>query len=194
MKKLLIAAALSVAMIGSAIAQQGAFPNYPIIGGSSYCASTTNGVCTSTIPAGPSILTGNEQFPANTELTQGRSPQNVLVTPAALNANPIQFVTVISNTAVSGISPTNINGGVFYYYAPPGSITSVSITLPTSPIDGQQYAVSSNRSITTLAITAASGQQMGANVAPTALTASLTAPQGYNFIYNAATTAWFRLQ
>lgn len=53
--------------------------NLPIVGGSSYCFSTVNGTCVSTIPAGPTVITGNETFPLDTNLTQGQSPQTAKV-------------------------------------------------------------------------------------------------------------------
>ena len=50
--------------------------------------------------------------------------------------------------------------------------------------------------ITTLNVTAAAGDTISANSAPTVLTASLTAPQGYKFICAKSGTActWWRLQ
>lgn len=192
--KLIFSALALIASLGVANAQQGLWPNLPIYGSGTYCASTTNGVCTSTIPAGPSVLTGNEQFPANTELPNGTRPQNALVTPASLNAGPIQFVTVLTTAPATNVSASAVQGGVYYRYDTAASITQVNITLPTTPIDGQQFVISSNRTITTLAITAASGQQMGSNSAPSALTASLTLPQGYKLIYNLAANSWYKLQ
>ena len=65
LKKLLYGFA-AVAISGSIVALAQTFaPNMPIINGSSYCASTTNNVCTSTIPAGPGF-TGLEYVPADT--------------------------------------------------------------------------------------------------------------------------------
>jgi len=108
------------------------------------------------------------------------------------NTNPISLVTV--TTPPSGISASNLNGGVFYTSTT--TITSAAITLPSSAINGQTYRVSSNRTITTLNVSAASGDSMGTNTAPTVLTASLTVPQGYTFwCYKATTTCtWYRLQ
>ncbi len=189
--KFLLAAFGSLALVGVAVAQQGAFPNYPIVGGAAYCTTTTNGTCTNTVPAGPSVLTGNEQIPANTELSQGRSPQNVLVTPASLNALPITWVSVTS-TVPAAISATNLQGGVFYIGA--GTITSAALTLPLGAIDGQQFVLSANRTITTLAVTAPAGDTMGTSAAPTVLTASTTASFGYRWAYHGATKVWQRLQ
>lgn len=193
MKKVLLT--LSAFIFSTSLASaQGLWNNFPIVGGSSYCSSTVNGVCSNTVPAGPSALTGNEEIPADTNLSGGRSPQTVLVKPASLNALPVTFVAV--TTPPAGISASNLSGGVVYTSTT--TITSANITLPSSPIHGQQYVVSSNRTITTLNVQAASGDSMGGNTAPTVLTASLSAPQGYRFICNKPSTGttctWYRLQ
>lgn len=191
MLKIGLASFALLAFAGFAVGQsgQGLWPNFPVVGGSSYCASTQNGVCRSTIPAGPTVLTGSEGIPANTNLSQGRSPQNVIITPAGLNANPITF-TAVTTTAPSIIA-SNLSGGVVFTSA--ATITSANITLPLGAIQGQQYRVSSNRTITTLSVSAPAGDTIAANTAPTVLTASTTSPNGYIFIYNKAATTWYRL-
>lgn len=193
--KIFLGAFAAIAIGGITLAQQGYFgPNLPIVGGASYSCGSVNGVSNCTVPAGPTVLTGNETIPVNTNLSQGRSPQQVLVKPASLNANPITFVTVSGTTLPTGISASNVDGGVVYNST--ATITSANITLPSSAINGQTYRVSSNRTITTLSVTAASGDSMGTNTAPTVLTASTTVPNGYNFICSKSGTVctWYRLQ
>lgn len=197
---LIIASTALLAFAGAAIGQgQGLFGPFPVIGGSSYCAAYgNNNTCTSTVPAGPVALTGNETILVNTNLSQGRSPQNALVTPAGLNANPITFQTVSQSplvTAATPISASNLNGGVVYTST--GTITSANITLPANAAQNQQYQISSNRTITTLSVTAASGDSIATNTTPTALTASTTAPNGYTFVCDKAggsTCTWHRLR
>lgn len=187
-----IAAALALAV--PAFAQQGAFPNYPIVGGAAYCSSTTNGACTNTVPAGPTVLTGNEQLPANTELANGRSPQNVLVTPASLNALPLTYPTT-TGLATIAISASNLSGGVMIVSG--GTLTLVNISLPSAPIDGQQFAVSSNRQITALriAVTPGSGASFGSSIAPTVLSLNTTGgPMAYRLVFHSADLNWYRLQ
>lgn len=183
-----------IAFASFASAQMGLWSNFPIIGGSSYCSATgNNGVCTNTVPAGPSAVTGNETIPANTNLSGGRSPQTALMSMADLNSLPLSFVTV--TTPPAGISASSVSGGVVYTSTT--TITSANITLPSSPIQGQQYRVSSNRTITTLNVSAASGDSMATNTTPTALTTSTTSPQGYTFVCDKAggsTCTWHRLQ
>lgn len=191
--KIFLGAFAAIAIGGITLAQQGYFgPNLPIVGGASYSCGSVNGVSNCTVPAGPTVLTGNETIPVNTNLSQGRSPQQVLVKPANLNANPITFVTVTTPTA--GISAANTDGGVFYASA--ATITSANVTLPSGAIQGQTYRISANRTITTLSVSAASGDSIGTNTNPTVLTASTTAPQGYNFICSKSGTVctWYRLQ
>lgn len=192
MKKLKIAlgAFALIAFAGVASAQLGLWPNFPIVGGASYSCGSVNGVSNCTVAAGPTALTGNETIPANTNLSQGRSPQNVLIKPAALGALPLNWVTV--TTAPAGISASNLSGGVVYYSA--ATITSANITLPLGAIEGQRYYVGSNRTITTLSVTAPAGDTMGTNTTPTVLTASTSVPQGYLFVYELATKIWHRLQ
>lgn len=190
-KKMILVGAALIALASPVFAQNGAFPNYPIVGGAAYSCGSVNGVSNCTVPAGPSVVTGNENIPANTNLTGGRTPQNVLLGLASLNALPVTVVTV--TTPPVGISATSISGGVIYNSLT--TITSANITLPSSPIDGQQYLVSSNRTITTLSITgAALTSAIQTNAAPTVLTASTTVPQGYVFRFDAGTGLWFRTQ
>lgn len=193
MKKLKIglAAFALIAFAGIVSAQQGLWSNFPIVGGAAYCSSTTNSVCTNTVPAGPTVITGNETIPANTNLSQGRNPQNVLLKPANLNALPITWVTVTSSSPTA-ISASNIQGGVFYVAT--GTITSANVTLPLGAIDGQQFVLSANRTITTLTISAPAGDTLGTSAGPTVLTASTTGSYGYRWVYRLSTKFWHRLQ
>lgn len=194
MKKLkLLVAAFAVIAFGSYAFSQGSgfWPNWPLVGSGSYCVTTVNGTCTATVPAGPSVVSGNETIPANYGAqSNSTTPNNILIGLASLNALPVLVVAV--TLPPSGISATNISGGVLYTSAT--TITSANITLPAGPIDGQQYRVSANRTITTLTVAAGGTASIGGNTNPTVLTASTTAPQGYTFRYNAADTSWYRMQ
>jgi hypothetical protein len=178
----------------------GLFPDYPIVGGATYCAGSSQSAtgtligaitgCPNQVPAGPTILTGTEKIPADTGLASGANPQTVLIPMAALNALPIQFVSV-SSANPANISATNTSGGVCYNSTV--TITAANVTLPASPIDGEQYVICSNYTITALAVSAPAGTTLSVTT-PTVLTASTTVPQGYTFIYNAASTKWFKLR
>lgn len=193
--KMALASFAIIALGGFAFGQgQGLFGPFPVIGGAAYCSAYgNNNTCTNTVPAGPVALTGSETILVNTNLSQGRNPQNALVTPATLNANPISFQTVTTTTP--SISASNLSGGVVFTSA--ATITSAAITLPSSPAQNQRYEISSNRTITTLSVSAASGDSIATNTAPTALTASTTAPNGYTFVCDKAggsTCTWHRLR
>lgn len=90
---------------GLAVSQGGLNQGFPIVGKAAYCASSVNGVCVSTIPAGPTNFTGAETFLADTQLTQGQNPQTVAV--------PIGFATINSqgafrNALIGGDFGTNL--------------------------------------------------------------------------------------
>lgn len=187
--------AVALAQVSSVVVTGGFWGNWPLVGGASYSCGSVNNVSNCTVPAGPTSLTGEETIPANTGAAGGQNPQNVLLSLASLNSLPIQFQTIVPAPAVAGATPisaSDLSGGIFYNS--PSTITAANITLPNNPIDGQQYVVGSNRTITTLNVAPGAGETMGGNTAPTVLTASTTAPQGYKFIFNKALTTWFRVQ
>lgn len=186
--------AYAFAQVSSVTVTSGFWPNWPLIGGASYSCGQVNGVSNCTVPAGPTSVTGNETIPANTGLSGGQFPQNALLSMASLQALPVQVQTVVipTQTAAVPVSASDLSGGIFYNST--GTITSANITLPNNPINGQQYMISANRTITTLTVAPGQGELIGGNSNPTVLTASTTGPQGYKFFYNSANTTWYRLQ
>lgn len=202
LKKLGLGLIALAALAGVALSQSssvtvtsGFWPNWPLVGGASYSCGSVNGVSNCTVPAGPTITTGNETIPANTGLSGGQTPQNVLLSLASLNALPLTVQTITPGTSVAGATPvsaSDLSGGIFYKST--STITAANITLPNNPINQQQYVISANRTITTLSVSAGSGESIGGNSGPTVLTASTTGPQSYKFFYNQADTSWYRLQ
>ena len=173
----------------------GLWPNLPIVGSAAFCASEntagvpgTTAVCASTAPAGPSIVTGLETVPADTHKAGGSSPQTVNLTMASLNANPWTVVAGSSATT-NTLNPAVTVGG--YVLTGSSALSPVTLTLPPSPIDGQQFGFTANQNIATL--TVQSTADTVAN-APTELTTSTTGVFGYKFKYDANTTTWHRLQ
>ena len=187
----------------------GNYSTYPIVGGASFCASTvgvngqagstgqgggsagTNGAyCAQTVPAGPSGVTGSELVPADTGLAGGAPPQTVVLQMANLNALPINFTTVLSQT-VTTVTAQNLSGGVILHST--NTMTSVTVNLPPAPVDGQQFRIAADQTVSTLVV---SSNTFGVTIAnkPTVLTASTTAPMGYVYEWNAANTQWTRLQ
>ena len=202
MKRKLIVSLAFVGTIGltTLAFAAGLWPDFPIVGGATYCAGTSASAtgtiigivtgCPNQVPAGPTVVTGNEQIPADTRLAGGAAPQTVLIPMASLNALPIQFFTA-TTAAAYNVSAANNSGGVCFNGT--GTMTAANVTLPASPIDGQQYRICANATITTVTVTPGVGATL-AQTTPTVLTASATVPEGYAFIYHAATTSWFRLQ
>ncbi len=84
----------------------GLFPGFPVVGGAAYCNGTSTGatgtqVCTTTVPAGPTIVTGLERVPADTQIAGGGQPQTVSLTMASLNALPYTFTNVANGTSTN---------------------------------------------------------------------------------------------
>lgn len=194
----------------------GNYSTYPIVGGASFCASTVSGaggfntdgnvggggatgqgqassgsLCAQTVPAGPTILTGSELVPADTQIGSGANPQTVTIPMASLNALPITVSTIATSTTAT-LSATNLQGGIIFHST--ATVTAATITLPPAPIDGQQFAIDSDQTITTLIVTATATPAVTISNAPTVITKSTTAAYGYRYMYNAASTTWFRLQ
>lgn len=192
MKKLLLALVVGTALAGAAIAQSGMWPNFPIVGGASYSCGSVNAVSNCTVPAGPTVITGAENIPGNTNLSGGRSPQNVLFSMASLNLLPYEYKLVAVNTAAYTYTLPNTTGTLVLDVGT-GAITAATITAPAAPVDGQTVAISSAKTVTTFAFAANTGQTLAATT-PTVLTASTTVPQGYKWLYRSADLKWYRLQ
>lgn len=205
-------AALVIA--STALYAAGNWSTLPIVGYSSYCASTVTGtgglggitgqgqgslgsICAQTVPAGPASLTGNEVVPADlynpstiSQTNGGVSPATGLLSLASLNAMPLTVTSVISATTTQ-LTPTSVSGGFVLHST--GAITGIQVWMPAAPIDGQQFALTADNNITTLTINVQGAVQTISNK-PTALTTSTTGSYGYRYMYNAAATNWYRLQ
>lgn len=189
--------ALSVLAVVATVAHAaGLWPNEPIVGSAAFCSSTntagvpgTSSVCTTTTPAGPSIVTGLETVPADTNAAGGVQPQTVRLTLASFNALPFTFATLTATTATNSFTTGNFGGVIIVGSA---ALSPTTVTLPASPIDGQQFKLSSTQTIAALTVGAGSATVSNA---PTALTVNTTgSPYGYEFRYRASNTTWYRLQ
>lgn len=185
-------------MIGvplSAAYAAGLWDTFPVIGQAAQCSSTSTGVsgqvCTTTTPAGPSIVTGNETVPADTNLQQGLNPATVQIPMASFNALPLAYVALGPTASALTTTATSIQGG-FIITAAATLTPTIGIVLPPSPIDGQQFRLTANQTINTLNIVG-SGSATVSNT-PVSLTPSTTAPFGYAFRYRASNTNWYRTQ
>lgn len=163
---------------------------FPIIGGSSYCGSTVNATCVTTIVAGPTAVTGSELVLADTGLASGQNPQTALLSMRALQAAPITYY-LCTAAACGSNTIGNNSGGILLDYTT--TITSATVVTPASPMDGQRFKIASPYTITSLTVTANTGQTLSVTT-PTVLTASTTTPQGYEFTYVSSTAKWYRVQ
>lgn len=191
MRKLLAGIGIAaLAFIGVALAQSGVQSGLPVIGGASYCSSYVNAVCTNTVPAGPTAVTGAETVAVQTNLSAGQAPQTAAMSMRALNAAPITLNTCAA--AACGTVTIGANsGGVMLSYST--TIDSATVALPTAAnsMDGQRISIGANYTVTSLTVTAGSGTTLSVST-PTALTASTTAPQGYEFVRLG--TVWYKLR
>ena len=109
---------------------------------------------------------------------------------ASLNALPLTVTTALTSS-LNTLNATNLTGGYVFHAA--STISSVTVNLPPAPIDGQQFALSADQTVTTLIVTPTTVTQT-VKQAPTVITASTTVAYGYRFMYNAALNSWLRLQ
>lgn len=192
-RKILLALG-GLALIATPVLAAGLWPTLPLVGGAAVCSSTSTGVsgqvCTTTTPAGPSSITGAETIPADTNLSGGRSPQSVRLPMAALNALPFTYTSLTPATATNSMTASSSDGGIIVIGT--AALSPTTVTLPPSPIDGQQFSLSSTQNIATLTVNAPGGATV--SNAPTALTISTIAPYGYSFRYRMTGTTWYRLQ
>lgn len=197
----LTAVIVSSVMVPLAYAS-GMFQGYPIVGSAAFCGSTnsqstsntvpgvlpSNSNCTTTVPAGPSTLTGSEVTPADTGLPSGVAPQTVRI-PVVMGSSGA-YATSAPLTATT----ITVGAGISNYLAiPAGTIAALTVTLPPSPIDGQVFRFASTQTITALTLAAGTGAATIA-LAPTAVTPTTTiGTAGFAYIYNAAANTWYRM-
>lgn len=91
------------------------------------------------------------------------------------------------NVPTTGFSFTIGNGTVTQLFNPAGTLATGTITTPASPKDGQEFYVSTSQIITALTVSANSGQSI--LNPPT----TLALGTGFGYIYDLASTTWFRL-
>jgi hypothetical protein len=190
-KTLLSTVAALVASAGIALAISGNQIGFPVVNGPSYCGSTgNNGVCNLTVPAGPAP-TGNETILANTNLANGANPQTVLLNMATMGALPYQYVAAPppagSTTLVSTVGTLVLD--------PTTTIATYTVTFPAASTltDGQYLRITSSKTITAVTLTAGTGSAIS-NAPPAINATNSIALVGYEFVYVAPVTTWFRVQ
>lgn len=183
-----------LAIIASSAAIAGIWnTTFSIIGGGSYCQTTVNGVCTSTIAAGPTALTGNETIPMDTGLSQGRSPQTVIARTRTLGIGPTTYA-----APLTGASITITNSTRRLHLIPAGTIAALTVVFPAASTlteaDGQLFGLCTTEIVSTLTTTAGSGTTV--SLAPTALLVPVVtgAASCVEWQYRLSNTTWYRTQ
>lgn len=198
--------AVALCAVGSIAAiAAGSFSTLPIVGGASFCASTVTGtgslggitgqgqgstgsICGQTVPAGPPALTGAERIPADTNLTGGAPPQTVVITTCQLGGGSLSIVSVASGITTDTIA----NQQCYYIIDGTGTINALTLTMPSAPLDGQILRISAKVAVTTLTMSANTGQTLAGG----ATSASANAAVGA-WIYRQTTASagnWYRVQ
>ena len=168
-KKLGLSLIALVAAAGIGLAA-GNFGLWPILGGASYCGSTNNSTCVSTIAAGPTALTGNETLPMDTNLAQGIQPQTILM-PSSLLAGGLGGTTVFSTTGTTALVQMSDLVSTFIYSGA-GTATFTSFKLPPNPANNAKACLT-NAGTGVLTLTAVAA---GTNVAGNTPTITGTTP------------------
>ena len=189
-----LASAFALTLMGSAaLAQQ--WPNVPIVDGGSYCSSTTNAVCTNTVPAGPA-LTGNETIPADTNLANGAQPQTVKIDVQTLGGGKLVVTTPVTGDTITVDAQTRQ-----LIVTPAGTIAALTINLPAasaSMLNGQRIGICGTQIVTTLTSGAGTGNTFS-TTAPTAMLVPVVtgAASCFEYIYqktSATVGIWHRTQ
>ncbi len=190
MLKRLLPSLVILAVAGIAAMAQTFAPNFPIIGGASYCSSTVNAVCVNTVPAGPA-LTGNETIPADTNAAQGIQPQSAKFALATLGAGTLDYTVNATGETITALGTTRQ-----VITNPAGTIAALTLVTPASTalLNGQRLGFCTTQIITTLTVTAGSGTTV--SNAPTAMLVPVAtgAASCVEWIYRTANTTWYRVQ
>lgn len=143
-----------LALTSTAVIAAGNWSTWPVIGGSSYCASFTTFFtgqsCAQTVPQGPSAQTGVEMIPVDTQLPGSAPPQSAVIPMALIGSLNTHTNKIIGGdfatnlwqrglTPVNAASPTTATMAADRWFAYSASTqvtvskqTGVTDTIPTS--------------------------------------------------------------
>lgn len=198
LKKLTLTTVALLACLGVAYAG-GAFQGYPLVGSDgTVCLSFgNNAVCNQFAPAGPSVITGAETVPADTNV-QGAgnigNPATENIPLAALGVG--NYVYEAPLTGVS-ITMTNFNRNLII--EPAGTIAAHTVVLPavgsgaSALVDGQQFGLCSTQIITALTITPGAGTSVSNTQTATIVPLGTGAAACPEWLYRKANTTWYRI-
>lgn len=193
LKKLLLA--LSVIALPSLAMAQTFAPDMPIIGGTSYCFSTVNGVCTRTIPAGPAV-TGNETVPVDTNIG------NSGVQSGKMGIRELGAGKLVVSVPLTGATVTVDAQTRQLIVNPAGTIAALTVNFPaaaTTMYDSQRIGVCGTQIVTALTVGAGTGNTFGSTVTSQAMLVPVVtgAASCMEWIYNKTSDTagvWYRTQ
>lgn len=188
-KRLLPTIAILAVAVVAAIAQTFA-PNMPIIGGNSYCQSTVNAVCVSTIPAGPAVA-GTETVPVDTNYASGSNPQSGKMSILTLGAGTLDYSAPLTGATVTALYTTRQ-----IIVEPAGTIAALTVVFPASTnlTNGQRLGLCGTQIVTTLTMTAGSGTTISNGATAMLVPVATGAASCMEWIYRTANTTWYRVQ
>lgn len=167
----------------------GLFPGFPFVGGASYCNSLTNGVCSSTVPAGPGVFVGTENVPFDTNAPGSAlqsAPSTVSVTLPQLGQGPM-----VDQTTVGTSQTIPNNTPWFFLDGAQGS--AFTVTFPPNPVEGQiQRIICEAATVGTM--TATANTTVVTQVVKLPVAAACVAGVGYVWRYQASNLTWYRVQ
>lgn len=169
------AIAVAALTVASTVAfAAGYFPGFPVVGQAAYCQGVSNysvsvtvpgtlptpNACNTTVPVGPTTLTGTELLPMDTEYANGVVPQTVML-PASLLGNGYGGTTVSSTTGTTAL--VQVADGISnFIYSGAGAATYTSFKLPPNPMNNQMLCLSdAGTGILTLTAVAAGVNSFG---------------------------------
>lgn len=185
-----IGLAIIALFVVAAVNAQTFAPNMPNIGGPAYCSSTTNAVCTNTVPAGPAV-TGAETIPADTNAAGGQQPQSGRFSLPTLGAGTLDYSVPVTGGTVTALYTTRqiiVN--------PAGTIAALTVVFPASTnlVNGQRLGLCGTQIVTTLTMTAGSGTTISNGATAMLVPVATGAASCLEWIYRTADTTWYRTQ
>lgn len=93
---------------------------------------------------------------------------------------------------LNGFSITIADGVELLIINPAGVLAAGEVVMPSGAGDGYRVKITSTQTITSLLVSPAKGQTV--KNAPNTLVVSLVDPYGYEFIFDAKSATWYRIQ
>jgi hypothetical protein len=105
---------------------------------------------------------------------------------AELILGAVAAPTVSHQTPTTGATLTATSGQGGYEIDPAGTLATLNVVLPPSPVDGQVFSLWTSKALTALAVTAPGGASVNGGAL------LLTANGGAAWRYRSANTTWYR--